>query len=88
MHIIIKKQRFSVTVIYCDLEMAWFSVHSSKVGCAGCWHLHLYKTAKIYYMSADVCVCVHACGSLHCKNEIVMYINFLTVSLCLFISVL
>ena len=59
MHIIIKKQqRFSVTVIYCDLEMAWFSVHSSEVGCAGCWHLHLYKTAKIYYMSASVCVCV------------------------------
>ena len=44
------EKRFSVTVIYYDLEVAHFSMHGSEV-----------KTVKMYCMSVCVCVCVCAC---------------------------
>ena len=50
--------------IYCDLEVACFSVHGSKVECARRRHTLLYKTAKMYciiYQCACVCVCVCVC---------------------------
>ena len=39
------KKRFSVTVIYCDLEVAHFSVHGSEV-----------KTVKSVHACACMCM--------------------------------
>ena len=51
---------FYVTVISCDLGVAWCSVHGSEVGCADDLHL-LVRIMKCYVMvCVCVCVCAHA----------------------------
>ena len=82
------KKRFSVTVIYYDLEVAHFSMHGSEV-----------KTVKMYCMSVCVCVCVCvracmracmrgcACNSFQWKNEIVTLTLVLYMANCIIVSI-